>query len=87
MIGLIGPVTRLIVVIGGGIVGAALAANLTEHDGWTVTVLERGPGDRLLGSTGHAPGFMGLLGETPVATELARASVDCYEQLEHGWAD
>jgi len=29
-------------------------------------------------------GGVGLLGEAPVATELARASVDCYRQPERG---
>ncbi len=76
--------TRRVVVIGAGIVGAALAAELAGRDGLAVTVLERGPHDRLLGSTGHAPGLVGLLGEAPVATELARASADSYEQLVHG---
>jgi len=76
--------TRHIVVIGGGIVGAAVAAYLTESGGLDVTVLERGPHDRLLGSTGYAPGFVGLLGETLVATELARASATCYERLDLG---
>lgn len=52
-------VTRRIVIVGGGIVGAALAAYLSEADGIAVTVLEAGPRDRLLGSTRLAPGFVG----------------------------
>jgi len=76
--------SRRIVVVGGGVVGASLAASLIERAGLAVTVLERGPRDRLVGSTGHAPGFVGLLGEAPVATALARASAACYERLEHG---
>lgn len=75
---------RRVVVIGGGIVGAAVAAHLSEHATVAVTLLERGPVDRLLGSTGHAPGFVGLLGEAPVATGLARASADAYSRLERG---
>jgi len=35
-------VTRRVVVIGAGIVGAALAAELAGRDGLAVTVLERG---------------------------------------------
>jgi len=73
--------TRQIVVIGAGIVGAALASDLSERNDLQIIVLEQGPSDRLLGSTGHAPGFVGLLGETAVATELARASASIYEQL------
>jgi len=80
---LYGAVSRQVVIIGGGIVGAALAAYLCEHEGVDVTVIERGPNNRLVGSTGLAPGFVGLLGETPVMTGLARASADCYERLEH----
>jgi len=71
------------VIVGGGIVGVAVAAALTEGQDVAVTVLERGPRGRLPGSTGHAPGFVGLLGEVPVATELARASAAAYDQLEH----
>lgn len=44
-----GRVTRRIVVIGGGIVGAAMAASVAESGRLDVTVLERGPHDQLLG--------------------------------------
>ena len=74
--------TRQIVVIGAGIVGAALASDLSERsDDLQIIVLEQGPSDQLLGSTGHAPGFVGLLGETAMATELARASASIYEEI------
>lgn len=72
--------TRRVVVVGAGIVGSALAASLTESGDVAVTVLEAGPADRLVGSTGHAPGFVGLLNEVAVATELAERSADIYEQ-------
>ena len=51
-----------------------MAAYLSGHADLDVTVLERGPDNRLLGSTGHAPGFVGLFNESLVATELARVS-------------
>lgn len=70
-------------IVGGGIVGVAVAAALTEGEDVAVTVLERGPRGRLPGSTGHAPGFVGVLGEVPVATALARASAAAYDQLEY----
>ncbi|MGW1365366.1 NAD(P)/FAD-dependent oxidoreductase [Streptomyces chartreusis] len=77
---------RQIVIVGGGIVGSALAECLAQVDGHSVTVLERAPRERLQGSTGHAPGFIGLLNEAPVLTELARASALRYEGLRHnGW--
>jgi glycine/D-amino acid oxidase-like deaminating enzyme len=74
-------VARRVVVVGGGIVGAALAAELVAHDGLDVTLVEAGPRGRLRGSTGHAPGFVGLLNEVPVATELAVRSADRYARL------
>jgi len=41
------------------------------------------PNDRLLGSTGHAPGFVGLLNEGGVGAGPARVSADTYDELEH----
>jgi glycine/D-amino acid oxidase-like deaminating enzyme len=73
--------TRRIVVIGGGVVGSAVAAELTRDDRVSVTVVERGPGDRLVGSTRHAPGVVGLLSEAPVLTGLARLSAQVYQGL------
>jgi glycine/D-amino acid oxidase-like deaminating enzyme len=75
------PMTRRIVVIGGGVVGSAVAAELTRDDRVSVTVVERGPGDRLVGSTRHAPGVVGLLGQAPVLTGLARLSAQVYQGL------
>jgi len=71
------------VVVGAGIVGVAMAAALAEGGDVAVTLLERGSRGRLPGSTGHAPGFVGLLAEAQVATELARASAAAYAQLEY----
>ncbi|MGH8277376.1 MAG: NAD(P)/FAD-dependent oxidoreductase, partial [Steroidobacteraceae bacterium] len=72
---------RQIVILGAGIVGSALAAELSRREGVSVTVLERGSAQRLVGSTGHAPGFVGIFNDAPVLTALARASVNCYQQL------
>jgi len=44
------------------------------------------PNDRLLGSTGHAPGFVGLLNEVPVVGGgggRPRAPPDTYDELQH----
>nr|WP_045875947.1 FAD-dependent oxidoreductase [Pseudofrankia sp. DC12] len=47
-----------VVIVGAGIVGCALADELTMR-GWTdVTVLDRGPLFRTGGSTSHAPGLV-----------------------------
>ena len=73
--------TRQIVIVGAGIVGSAIAAGLSAIDGMNVTVIEQGPPERLPGSTGHAPGFVGILGDSPVLTELANASAAAYEGI------
>lgn len=74
---------RRVVVVGAGISGTAVAAELAAR-GLAVTVLDRGPAGRLVGSTGHAPGFVGLLGEEPVLTRLARASAAVYQAVRTG---
>ncbi|WP_407562695.1 NAD(P)/FAD-dependent oxidoreductase [Streptomyces sp. 184] len=73
--------TRRIVIVGAGIVGSSLARELAGRDGCEVTVLDRSPAGRLYGSTGHAPGYVGVLGEAPVLTGLARATVRIYRGL------
>lgn len=77
---------RRVVVVGGGIVGAAIADGLVRHDWIEVTVLDRGPAERLLGSTGHAPGYVSLLSEAPVLSRLAIASANVYDSLGPGEA-
>ena len=72
-----------VVVIGAGIVGSAIAAELSATHGYAITVIDQGPAARLAGSTGHAPGYVGKLGDSPVLTELARASASAYDPLEH----
>lgn len=72
---------RQVVIIGGGVTGTALAAELSSVPGIAVTVLERHPAQSPRGSTAYAPGFLGVLNERRVLTELARASADRYERL------
>ncbi len=74
---------RRVVVIGAGVSGSAVAAELATTGQVEVTVLDRGAAGHLVGSTGHAPGFVGVLGEAPVLTELAALSTDIYEQVHH----
>jgi glycine/D-amino acid oxidase-like deaminating enzyme len=71
-------VTRRVVVVGAGIVGTAVAERLGVRGGCEVVVLDRAPRGQLRGSTGHAPGFVGLVGED---SELARRSVEVYREL------
>ena len=74
---------RTVVIIGAGVAGSALAAELSATPDIAVTLIERGLSGLLPGSTGHAPGFVGLLNEVAHLTELARQSADLYERLEH----
>jgi glycine/D-amino acid oxidase-like deaminating enzyme len=77
---------RRIVIVGAGVSGCALAAELGQAPGVAVTVIDRGAARQLPGSTGLAPGFVALLSDTPGLTDLARVSTQIYERLEHGGA-
>ncbi|MEV6342412.1 FAD-dependent oxidoreductase [Actinoplanes sp. NPDC051851] len=71
-----------IVIIGAGIVGCALADELTER-GWTdVTVLERGPLFVTGGSSSHAPGLVFQTNPSRTMARMARYTVEKYVSLE-----
>lgn len=65
-----------ILIIGAGVVGAALADDLTRHGMRSVTVVDQGPLYRTGGSSSHAPGFAFQTTGSPVMTELARRTLD-----------
>ncbi|MGH3760722.1 GcvT family protein [Actinophytocola sp.] len=70
-----------VVVIGAGIVGCAVADELTER-GWTdVTVLEQGPLFATGGSSSHAPGLVFQTNPSKTMTEFARYTVEKYVSL------
>ncbi|KAL4787980.1 FAD dependent oxidoreductase [Aspergillus varians] len=74
-----------IVIIGGGIVGSALAYYLSSSDdGKKVTLIDRSF-SRLTGSTGYAPGFVGQFNESSVLTRLAIESVAEYSKVPGGF--
>ncbi|KAL4971494.1 FAD dependent oxidoreductase [Aspergillus desertorum] len=74
-----------IIIVGGGIVGSALAYFLSSSDGSKrVTVIERDFA-RLNGSTGYAPGFIGQFNESEVLTRLAIDSVGEYLKVPGGF--
>ncbi|KAL2827868.1 FAD dependent oxidoreductase [Aspergillus pseudoustus] len=76
--------TSDIIIIGGGIVGSALAYFLTSSDdGKKVTVIDRAF-EQLKGSTGNAPGFVGQFNESEVLTRLAIDSVKEYLKIPGG---
>ena len=66
------PSPRRIIIVGGGIVGAALAFHLSKAESENHIILIDKSLETLLGSTGHAPGFVGQLNESPVLTRLAK---------------
>ncbi|OHV30081.1 MULTISPECIES: GcvT family protein [Pseudofrankia] len=70
-----------LVIIGAGIVGCALADELTGR-GWTdVTVLDRGPLFRTGGSTSHAPGLVFQVNPSRTMAGFARYTVEKYLAL------
>ncbi|PGH09692.1 hypothetical protein AJ80_07643 [Polytolypa hystricis UAMH7299] len=75
------PPANTIFIIGGGVVGSALAFYLTasnnDNDAPRVVVLDKSI-TTLRGSTGCAPGFVGQLNANPVLTRLAKDSVQEY---------
>ncbi|KAJ0419028.1 FAD dependent oxidoreductase [Aspergillus carlsbadensis] len=74
-----------IVIIGGGIVGSALAYFLTSSvDGKKVTIIDRAFA-QLQGSTGYAPGFVGQFNESDVLTRLSIESVKEYLKVPGGF--
>ncbi|WP_067567436.1 GcvT family protein [Nocardia acidivorans] len=71
-----------VVIIGAGIVGTALADEITRL-GWTdVTVTDRGPLFRTGGSTSHAPGLVFQTNGSKTMAELARYTVEKFTELE-----
>ena len=76
-----------VVIVGAGVVGAALADELSAR-GWTeVTVVDQGPLPAAGGSSSHAPGLVFQTNASKTMTELARYTVDklvglgCFHQV------
>ncbi|MGW3010680.1 NAD(P)/FAD-dependent oxidoreductase [Streptomyces sp. NPDC001219] len=70
-----------VLVVGAGVVGAAVAYHLTRLGHERVTVVDARDRDTLPGSTGLAPGFVGQLSATPELAVLAKDSVATYREL------
>ena len=72
-----------VVIIGAGIVGCALADELTAR-GWTdVTVLDQGPLFATGGSSSHAPGLVFQTNPSQTMSRLASYSVEKYRELRY----
>jgi dimethylglycine oxidase len=70
-----------VVIIGAGVVGAALADELSLR-GWTeVTVVDQGPLPAAGGSSSHAPGLAFQTNPSKTMTQLARYTVDKLSRL------
>ncbi len=73
---------RTVVVIGAGVVGAAVADELTQR-GWDdVTVVDAGPLPATGGSSSHAPGLVYQTNASRMMTELARYTVEKLGSLD-----
>ncbi|RNG18380.1 GcvT family protein [Streptomyces botrytidirepellens] len=71
-----------VVIIGAGVVGAALADEVSSR-GWTdVTVVDQGPLPATGGSTSHAPGLVFQTNSSKTMTELARYTVEKFRSLD-----
>lgn len=79
------PSSDRIFIIGGGIVGASLAYFLSKEDNDRKIVLIDKYLDKLLGSTGYAPGFVGQYNESHVLTSLAKDTVSEYIKIPDGF--
>ncbi|AZI57289.1 FAD-dependent oxidoreductase [Nakamurella antarctica] len=74
-----------VVIIGGGIVGASTADELSER-GWTnVTLVDAGTLPAAGGSTSHAPGVVFQTNGTKVMSDLAMYTVEKFTALQ--WED
>ncbi|WP_328975257.1 FAD-dependent oxidoreductase [Streptomyces canus] len=73
-----------VVIIGAGVVGAALADEISAR-GWTeVTVVDQGPLPATGGSSSHAPGLVFQANSSKTMTELARYTVEKFCSLDVG---
>ncbi|WP_182887904.1 GcvT family protein [Microbispora sp. H10885] len=71
-----------VVVIGAGVVGAALADELSAR-GWTdVTVVDQGPVPATGGSSSHAPGLVFQINGSKTMTRMARYTVEKLSSLD-----
>src|ERR687888_2526063 len=71
-----------VVIIGAGVVGAALADEISAR-GWTeVTVVDQGPLPATGGSSSHAPGLVFQTNSSKTMTEMARYTVEKFSGLD-----
>ncbi|MGH3663781.1 MAG: GcvT family protein [Micromonosporaceae bacterium] len=71
-----------VVVVGAGVVGAALAEELSTRGVTDVTVLDQGPLYATGGSSSHAPGLVFQCNGSKTLTEMARYTVEKFNSLQ-----
>ena len=83
----IGSFMPKVVVIGAGVVGAALADELTARGFTDLTVLDRGPLFTTGGSSSHAPGLVFQTNPSKTMSAFAGYTIEKFCSLEHrdGW--
>ncbi len=72
-----------LVIVGGGIVGAAAAYHLAALHGWDdMAVIDQGPLPYNAGSTSHAPGGVVAASHSKTLSRMARYAASLYAELE-----
>jgi glycine cleavage system aminomethyltransferase T/glycine/D-amino acid oxidase-like deaminating enzyme len=79
----IGSFMQKVVVIGAGVVGAALADELTARGYTDLTVLDRGPLFTTGGSSSHAPGLVFATNPSKTMSAFATYTIEKFCSLEH----
>ncbi|MEY4492722.1 MAG: hypothetical protein RL355_71 [Actinomycetota bacterium] len=74
---------RKIVVIGAGLVGAALADELSERGETDITVLEQGPLPAAGGSSSHAPGLFQKVSTSKTLARMAEQGIEKLVNAKH----
>ncbi|MDN6638294.1 MAG: FAD-binding oxidoreductase [Yaniella sp.] len=76
-----------ILIIGSGVVGAAIADELTQRGARDVTVVDQGPLYETGGSSSHAPGFVFQINPSKAMSELAQRTLKKLDELDPGGED
>ncbi|WP_029629564.1 GcvT family protein [Yaniella halotolerans] len=76
-----------ILIIGSGVVGAAVADELTQRGARDVTVVDQGPLYETGGSSSHAPGFVFQINPSKAMSELAQRTLEKLDELNPGEED
>ena len=76
-----------VLIIGSGVVGAAIADELTQRGARDVTVVDQGPLYETGGSSSHAPGFVFQINPSKAMSELAQRTLSKLDELNPGEED